>query len=131
MFFIFMQFSGKFDQQLGWRQLPFRVGVPHWEILDLHLKLTPAKGVSKLQYVQCRSVIAPISLICMSTHKASARRCLLKPPSHIQATCHQGIATNSFKKAHPKCALHYGDCQLPDHLYISPRITSIKGIHQC
>ena len=66
----------------------------------------------------------PISLICMSSHKASATRWLTKPPSHIRATCHPGIATVPFKKARPKCALHYHDYQLPDHLYNSSRISN-------
>ena len=75
-------------------------------------------------------MIAPVSLICMSTHEASATRLLLKPPSHIWATCYPGIARDPFKKARPERALHYHDYQLPDHLYISPRVTSIKGIRQ-
>ena len=88
-------------------------------------------GHERVSIVQqnCQNVTAPISLICMSTHKASADRWLLKPQSHIWAACHLGIAEDPFKKARPKCALHYHDYQLPDHLYISPTITSIKG--QC
>ena len=59
-------------------------------------------------------MIAPISIIRMSTHKASPMRWLLKPPSHIWATCHPVIAREPFKKA-CKHALHYHDYQLPDH----------------
>ena len=42
-----------------------------------------------------------------------------------------GIAEDPFKKAHPKHALYYREYQLPDHLYISLRIISIKGARQC
>ena len=74
---------------------------------------------------------APVSLICMSIHEASPNRWLLKPPSHIRATCHLDIARDLFKKARPECALHYHNYQLPDNLYISLGITSIKGTSQC
>ena len=40
----------------------------------------------------CRSVIAPVSLICMNAHKVSTTRWLLKPPSHIWSTCHRHTA---------------------------------------
>ena len=69
-------------------------------------------------------VLAPVSLICMSAHKASVARCLFKPPSHIWTTYNPGIATVPFQKAHPKHALHYCDYQLPDHLYNSLRISN-------
>ena len=67
----------------------------------------------------------------MSIHEASPNRWLLKPASHIQATCHLDIARVLFKKARPECALHYHTYQLPDNLYISLEITSIKGTSQC
>ena len=57
-----------------------------------------------------------IAWICMSTHKATAARCL----HDHQAWSGQlpsGIATGPFKKARPKRALHHRDYQLPDHLY--------------
>ena len=64
--------------------------------------------------------------MCMSTHKASAVRWLLKPPSHIWATCHPGIAGHPFKKAHPKRALLY-DYQLPDHSVANPGFSGGGG----
>ena len=72
----------------------------------------------------CQSVTAPDSLISMSAHKAPPDRWLLKPPSHIWATCHLGIARDPLKKARPKCALHYGILPVT-RLHISPRILHI------
>ena len=49
-------------------------------------------------------------------HKAPATRW---PPS--------GHLPQAFKRARPKHSPQYHDYQLPDHLYISLRITSIKA----
>ena len=58
------------------------------------------------------------SLICMRIHKAHATRWL--------SSEHLPLA---FKKAHPRCALHFVTSQLPNHLYISQRIFFNKATH--
>ena len=63
------------------------------------------------------------SLICMRTHKAHATRW---PPYRHLPSEH---LPSAFKRAHPKHAPQHCDHQLPVHLYISPRIASIKTHH--
>ena len=63
--------------------------VLHCVTFDLSTKTAPAE-LHTSKDNNCRSVIAPVSLICMSTHEASATRWLSKPPTHIWASCHLG-----------------------------------------
>ena len=56
-------------------------------------------------------------------HKAHAAR--WSPSEHLLSR-HLPLV---FKNAHSKCTPQYCDYQLPDHLYIYPRITSIKAYH--
>ena len=59
--------------------------------------------------------------IYMRTYKAHATR--LPPSGHLPS----GYLPQAFEKARPKRASQHCDYQLPDHLYISLSITSIKA----
>ena len=110
-------------QRMGFPIICINVNIAIYTILKFDANVEAYVNIDN----QCRSVTAPDSLTCTSAHKVSANGWLLKLPSHIWANCHLGIAEDPFKK----CALHYCDYQLPDNVYISPRITLIKGTHQC
>ena len=58
-----------------------------------------------------------IAWICMSTHKATATRCLHDHQAWSRQPAIQALPQASLKKARTKRALHYRDYQLPDHLY--------------
>ena len=58
-------------------------------------------------------------LICMRTHKAHAARWPLS--KHLPSGC----LPQAFKRAHPKWIPQYCNYKLPDHLYISPRISVV------
>ena len=79
---------------------------------------------SKIQGV-CQRVshtLPPSSLICMKHRTLTTRW----PPSrHLPS----GHLPQGFKRAYPECAPQYCNYQLPDYLYISLKITSIKASH--
>ena len=79
------------------------------------------KIASYAKYVKCRKsnnwicTLPPNSLICM------------RPIRPLQLDCHHPGACHPSIGHRPKHDPKYCDYQLPDHLYISLRITSIKA----